>query len=243
MPASRSRLSTARTDRPGRPLRHRRSASAHQRPRGRLWRCAVAAEGEDFTVARVKRRYGTQSSVGMIYTRRATADSIVDPRHTIGADITIATPDFVGGIDARFRRVVRVHVDARLHHRRRRTPRKGELFLGWDASVSRDPYNAEISFKEVQPAYNAAVGFTPRRNYRTGIPNSIGRRDSRTTAGCAAFSSSADADINTSPKPRDRSQHPASRRWSSSSTAATASSSRCSSRPRTSTRTSRSATG
>ena len=33
----------------------------------------------------------------MIYTRRATHESIVEPRHTIGADVTIATPDFVGG--------------------------------------------------------------------------------------------------------------------------------------------------
>jgi hypothetical protein len=41
---------------------------------------------------------------------------------------------------------------------------------GWHASVARDPYRAEASFKEVQPIYNAAVGFTPRRNYRNWNP-------------------------------------------------------------------------
>ena len=34
----------------------------------------------------------------------------------------------------------------------------------------RDPYRAEVSFKEVQPGYDAAVGFTPRRNYRSWNP-------------------------------------------------------------------------
>src|SRR5688572_10403254 len=57
----------------------------------------IRLKGEDFTVARVRRRYGSQSSVGMLYTRRAARDSMVDPRHSAGADLALATPDFVGG--------------------------------------------------------------------------------------------------------------------------------------------------
>ena len=36
--------------------------------------------------------------------------------------------------------------------------------------MSKDPYRAEVSFKEVQPAYDPAVGFTPRRNFRNWNP-------------------------------------------------------------------------
>ena len=38
------------------------------------------------------------------------------------------------------------------------------------ASVARDPYDVSLSFTEVQPAYDAAVGFTRRRNYRNWSP-------------------------------------------------------------------------
>ncbi|MGH9219894.1 MAG: DUF5916 domain-containing protein [Vicinamibacterales bacterium] len=132
---------------------------------------ALRLKAEDFTVARVKRRYGTQSSVGMIYTRRATADSIVDPRHTIGADVTIATPDFVGGsvLDSGAWYVY-TSTPTFVTEEGERSPEGKSYSYGWDASVSRDPYSAEISFKEVQPAYNAAVGFTPRRDYRSWNP-------------------------------------------------------------------------
>ncbi len=128
-------------------------------------------KGEDFTVARVKRRYGTQSSVGMIYTRRATHDSLVDTRHTAGADVALATPDFIGGstLDSG---AWYVHTSKpRYINEELETPPGGRSdSYGWHASVSKDPYQAEVSFKEVQPAYDAAVGFTPRRNYRNWNP-------------------------------------------------------------------------
>lgn len=124
-------------------------------------------KGEDFTVARVRRRFGSQSSAGAIYTRRATAESIVDPRHTIGTDITIATPDFLGGsqLDSGAWYVHTSKPDFTSDNGD--TPPGGRSdSYGWHASVSRDPYRVEVSFKEVQPAYDAAIGFTPRRNYR-----------------------------------------------------------------------------
>lgn len=131
----------------------------------------LTLRGEDFTVARVTRRFGSQSHVGMLYTRRATHESIVDPRHTAAADVTVATPDFIGGST----------LDSGAWFVHTSTPQfisdDGELpdegrsdSWGWHASVSRDPYDAEMSFREVQPAYNPAVGFTPRRNYRSWNP-------------------------------------------------------------------------
>jgi hypothetical protein len=126
---------------------------------------------EDFTVGRLKRRFGSQSSVGLIYTRRAARESIVDPRHTAGADVTIATPDFIGGstLDSGAWYVHTSKPDF-LNDEGERPADGPSYSYGWDASVSRDPYSAEISFKEVQPAYDAAVGFTPRRNYRSWNP-------------------------------------------------------------------------
>ena len=132
----------------------------------------VRLKGEDFTVARVKRRYGSQSSLGMIYTRRDARDSIVDARHTTGADLTLATPNFIGGstLDsgAWFVHTSRPQY---LNEDRETLPDGRSDSYGWHASVSRDPYRAEVSFKEVQPAYDAAVGFTPRRNFRNWNPD------------------------------------------------------------------------
>ena len=128
-------------------------------------------KGEDFTVARVKRRFGSQSSAGMIYTRRATHESIVEPRHTAGADVTIATPDFIGGstLDSG---AWYVHTSKPefLNDDGERPAEGGATRTAGTRRVARDPYRAEVSFKEVQPAYDAAVGFTPRRNYRSWNP-------------------------------------------------------------------------
>ena len=128
-------------------------------------------KGEDFTVARVKRRFGSQSSIGMIYTRRGTHDSIVDPRHTAGADVTIATPDFVGGstLDSGAWYIHTSKPDFLTDDGDRPDAGRSDSY-GWNASVSKDPYQVEMSFKEVQPAYDAAVGFTPRRNFRSWNP-------------------------------------------------------------------------
>ena len=128
-------------------------------------------KSEDFTVARVKRRFGSQSSAGMIYTRRAMYDSIVDPRHTAGADITIATPDFVGGstLDSGAW-YVHTSKPGFINDEGERPPDGPSDSYGWHASVSRDPYRVEMQFKEVQAAYDAAVGFTPRRNFRLWSP-------------------------------------------------------------------------
>lgn len=131
----------------------------------------LLVRGEDFSVARLRRRFGSQSSAGALYTRRATHESIVDPRHTLGADITLATPSFLGGsqLDSGAW-YVHTSKPGFLDDQGGRPPDGRSDAYGWHASVSRDPYNVRMSFKEVQPAYDAAVGFTPRRNYRNWNP-------------------------------------------------------------------------
>ena len=128
-------------------------------------------KGEDFTVARVKRRFGSQSSLGLLYTRRAPRESVVDTRHTAGADLVLATPSFVGGttLDSG---AWYIHTSKPEYiSEDYETPPAGRSdAYGWYASVARDPYRAELAFEEVQPAYDAALGFTPRRNYRNWNP-------------------------------------------------------------------------
>ena len=123
--------------------------------------------GEDFTVARVRHRFGSQSSAGVLYTRRDARNSIVDTRHTTGLDVTIATPEFLG--DTQFESEAwYVHTSKpRFVNEEGDVPPEGRSdAFGFGASMSRDPYQAELEFKEVQQAYDPAVGFTPRRNFR-----------------------------------------------------------------------------
>jgi len=131
----------------------------------------VQLKGEDFTVARVKRRMGSQSSAGVLYTRRAPRDSLVDPRHTMATDLTIATPNFIG--DSVFdSNLWYIHTSKPDLVDEEGTPGRagGSDAYGWDASVDKDPWGASIRFHEYQAAYDAAVGFTPRRNYRQWNP-------------------------------------------------------------------------
>jgi hypothetical protein len=128
-------------------------------------------KGEDFTVARAKRRFGSQSSLGVLYTRRAPRDSVVDPRQTIAADVTLATPNFFGDTvfdsGAWFIRTTKPDL---LSEDGDPPPPGGSNAYGFDASLEKDPWDAGIRFHEYQAAYDAAVGFTPRRNYRSWSP-------------------------------------------------------------------------
>jgi hypothetical protein len=128
-------------------------------------------KGEDFTVARAKRRFGSQSSLGVLYTRRAPRDSVVDPRQTIAADVTLATPNFFG--DSVFDSgawFIRTTKPDLLSEDGDPPPPGGSNAYGFDASLEKDPWDAGIRFHEYQAAYDAAVGFTPRRNYRSWSP-------------------------------------------------------------------------
>ena len=54
------------------------------------------AAREDFLVLRPKRQFLRESYVGAIYTRRATRNSTVQDRHSIGADVQLSTSRFRG---------------------------------------------------------------------------------------------------------------------------------------------------
>ena len=119
------------------------------------------AAGEDFTVARVRRRFGSQSYIGGLYTRRALVDDAagVDARHTVGADLTLGTPDFLG----------RLVVDTRawwLRTSRTDDETGGTTAYGMSIDLPNDPWSLEASFDEVQEAYDPAVGFLRQQDFR-----------------------------------------------------------------------------
>jgi hypothetical protein len=120
---------------------------------------------EDFTVARLKRRFGSQSHVGMLYTRRAArgAGDVLDDRHTAGADLTLATPSLFG----------RYNIDSTawfVHTSKPANTPGGSDAYGFNLNFPNDPWDASAGFNEFQETYDAAVGFTPRRNYRQWDP-------------------------------------------------------------------------
>ncbi len=126
--------------------------------------------GEDFTAARVKATIFEQSSIGVIYTRRATG---VDPaeegalapkdRHTAGVDLDLFTSRFLGDNNLQL-----------------------EAFLAWNSNPDRDSdlsfsdlsargfrlnfpndvWSGHLSYREFGDDYDPAIGFVTRNAFR-----------------------------------------------------------------------------
>ena len=121
--------------------------------------------GEDFTAARVRHRFGRQSHVGWIYTRRDARGGDIGTRHTAGADFTYATPSFYRG--------TRLDSGAWFVHTTAdpdAAARTDSDAYGWRADRSGNTWRTASYFREFEGEYDAAVGFTPRRNFRNWNP-------------------------------------------------------------------------
>lgn len=118
--------------------------------------------GEDFTAVRLKRRFGRQSFAGLLYTRRAGVDAasgILD-QHTLGYDLTLATPSLLGtGKNFETGGFF-------LHTTGLQDRPGGSNAFGGRVVYANEPVTAQVFFRQVDPAYDAGVGFTPRRNFR-----------------------------------------------------------------------------
>ena len=124
--------------------------------------------GEDFTVARVKRRIFTQSYIGAMYTRRdARAGGLAigldeDPRHTAGLDASFRTSRFLGSEN--------LETTAWLLHATRPGVSSGNSSFGGTVNYPNDLWNARVDASEVQRNFDPGVGFVTRRNYRRYVP-------------------------------------------------------------------------
>jgi hypothetical protein len=119
--------------------------------------------GEDFTVARVKRRILQQSYIGAMYTRRDGRDDGIDASHTLGLDFRLATNRFLGSQN--------VDLTGWLLHANRPEVSGGNSAFGAVINYPNDRWNASLDMREVQEQFNPSVGFVTRRNYRRYQPS------------------------------------------------------------------------
>ncbi|MCZ6916326.1 MAG: carbohydrate binding family 9 domain-containing protein [Gemmatimonadetes bacterium] len=122
---------------------------------------------EDFTVARVKRTIGQQSSIGVIYTRRATAadaTGIAPPvGHTFGADLDLFTSRFLGDKNLQFEAFFVGHTD-RVDGG---TSTFNELTArGVRINYPNDIWRISASYRELGDDFDPSLGFTRRNGFR-----------------------------------------------------------------------------
>ncbi|UCE74805.1 MAG: carbohydrate binding family 9 domain-containing protein, partial [Methanomassiliicoccales archaeon] len=126
---------------------------------------------EDFTIARVKRTLFRQSSIGAIYTRRATEmidDNEAPPdRYLFGVDLDLFTSRFLGDRNLQFEAFVVCHTDP---------VASGNLSF-WDLSTRgvrlnypNDIWRGHVSFREFGDEFDPATGFQRRNGFRRFQP-------------------------------------------------------------------------
>jgi len=127
---------------------------------------------EDFTVARVKRSFLAQSSIGAIYTRRATGASEVGEklrdRHTAGMDLDFFTSTLFGryNFQAEAFFVWNSNPDAEVDR-----SFSDLTARGFRLNFPNDEYRAHLSYREFGHDYSPAVGFVRRNGFRRVEPN------------------------------------------------------------------------
>ena len=120
--------------------------------------------GEDFTVARVKRRLLRQSYLGGLYTRRDARGDGLDEQNTVGVDFRLATSTFLGSQNLSL-------TGWGLHATRPRPEASGRTSVyGMTLEYPNDLWNASVGAREIQPGFEPAVGFVNRVAYRKYTP-------------------------------------------------------------------------
>jgi uncharacterized protein DUF5916 len=130
--------------------------------------------GEQFTVARVKRNFLEQSSIGAIYTRRATGADPGDPaaiaprdRHTAGVDLNLFTSRLFGDKNFQFQGFFVWNSDPDSDVQRTTSDLSAR---GIRMSYPNDIWSGHVSYREFGEAYDPAVGFVTRNGFRRVEP-------------------------------------------------------------------------
>ena len=127
--------------------------------------------GESFTVARVKRSFFEQSTIGAIYTLRSTTHDAagVAPvdRHSAGVDLNLFTSRFLGDKNLQFEGFFVWNSNP--------TPAtdfsSGDLTArGVRLDFPNDVWQGHLSYREIGSAYDPAVGFITRNGFRRVEP-------------------------------------------------------------------------
>lgn len=127
---------------------------------------------EDFTVARLKRNFFAQSSVGLIYTRRGTEafddQSEAPPtRQTIGADLDLSTATFMGDKNLQFEAFFVANTDP---FEESSTDTRDNAAWGVRVNYPNDLWRARASYREFGGNYDPAVGFVRRNGFKRFNP-------------------------------------------------------------------------
>lgn len=126
---------------------------------------------ETFTVARVKRNFLAQSSIGFIYTRRTTGpdpDQAVAPdRHTLGTDLDLFTSKFLGDKNLQLQAFYVWHTDPEPGDTSSAADRSSR---GFRVNYPNDVWQMHLSYREFGDAWDPAVGFVRRRGFRRANP-------------------------------------------------------------------------
>lgn len=129
---------------------------------------------ENFSVARVKRNIGSESTLGVIYTRRATKDGDeLDPplqdRHTFGTDLELGTSSFLGDKNLQFQAFFVFHNPA--SQLDDSTNIGDRSTRGIRLNYPNDPWSGHVSYREFGNSFDPAVGFVERTGFRRLQPS------------------------------------------------------------------------
>ena len=114
--------------------------------------------GEDFTVFRPKRSFLRQSYAGLMYTRRATRDSAIPDRQSIGADFTLATTRFRGSRNLQFGGFFMKTLNALKKGR--------DTGYALRLDYPNDRWTLSTNYKVFQKNFEPAMGFSEKTDYR-----------------------------------------------------------------------------
>ena len=130
--------------------------------------------GEQFTVARVKRAIFEQSTIGAIYTRRATDADRADPtalvpedRHTAGMDLHFFTSRLFGDRNFQVRSFVTWNSNPHSGIERTKTDLSAH---GFRLSYPNEVWTGSVTYRQLGDDYNPAIGFVTRNAYRRVEP-------------------------------------------------------------------------
>lgn len=126
---------------------------------------------EKFTVARIKKRILEQSTIGAIYTRRATSadptgSALID-RHTAGLDLAFTTRNFAGNSN--------MEAEAFVIWNSNPDPTQDRALKDLSAHGLRlnfpnDTWSGHLSYRQFGNAYRPSLGFVTRNDFRRVEP-------------------------------------------------------------------------
>lgn len=131
-------------------------------------------DSEHYSVARVKRNLGSESTFGILYTRKSATNQTneifneLQASHTFGADLELGTSTFLGDKNLQFQAFYVFHnspfADDDV------TTFTNRSSWGTRLNFPNQPWSGHLSYRELGEAFDPAVGFTQRNAFKRFNP-------------------------------------------------------------------------